>query len=97
MIKSFLQLSAKYKKIAWPIIGSILPIAIGIWTFNFQNLLPDGTLTAERLWQIRIVLTLILPSLYLLSFLILFLYDHKKEREKIESESIKAFDLSEFK
>jgi len=95
MIKSLLQLLAKYKKVTWPIFGSILPIAIGIWTFDFQNLLPDGTLTVERLWQIRMGLTLILPSIYLLSFTLLFLHDHKKEREKSKSNS--PVDLNKYK
>ncbi|MDO8656751.1 MAG: hypothetical protein Q7K45_05935 [Nanoarchaeota archaeon] len=83
MLKFLLQLSYKHKKVVLSVLASILPVLGGIWNFDFQKLFLHTTLTPDVLWEIRIGLTLILPSLYLLAFFILLLYSYKKDIEKL--------------
>lgn len=66
-------------------LASILPVLGGIWNFDFQKLFPHTTLNPDTLWKIRMGLTLILPSLYLLAFFILLLYSYKKDIEKLSN------------
>lgn len=77
---SFLLLH--YKKYKKPLIttSGVTAAIIGfLWNFELQKLTPSGTLEAETLWKVRMVLTLILFSLYLLSLLVLTLIHYKKD------------------
>jgi hypothetical protein len=72
-----------------------------LWEFDLQKLTPSATLSAETLWEIRIVMTPILTSLYFLSLLFLTLFHYKKDSEHLikstqELEKIQA-DFNAFK
>jgi len=83
MLKFLLQLSSKHKKVILLILATILPLLGGIWNFDFQKLFPYTTLNPDMIWKVRMGLTLILPSLYLLAFFILLLDSYKKDIEKL--------------
>lgn len=85
-----LKLLARYKKITLSSIGTLLSIGGGIWNFDFHKLFPKTILEPEMIWGLRMGLTLLLPSAFLIALIILILYDHKKIKTKYE---IKITDL----
>jgi hypothetical protein len=99
---SFLVSHYKKHKTALLTISGASGSAIGfLWGFDLQKLTPSGTLPSETLWEIRIVMTPVLISLYFLSLLVLTLYHYKKDSERLikstqELEKIQA-DFDTFK
>lgn len=85
----------KYKKTILWILATIPPLAGGIWNFDFQKLLPSMTLTPEDIWQIRMALSLTLPSLYLLLLLILLIYAYSQDIKNTEQSSNQRPDKKE--
>jgi hypothetical protein len=73
-----LKLLSKYKAISIWIATSLLAIGGGIWNFDFQKLFPHTTLDTETIWRVRMGLTLILPSAFLISLIAILLHDHKR-------------------
>ncbi len=78
-----LSYGKKYKGSLLSVSGIGITILGVIWTYDFQQLTLSGTLTHREKLEIRIVLTLISISLYLLSLLVLTLIHYKKDLEPI--------------
>lgn len=81
MLSFLLKHYKKHKISLTSVSGLALAIAGVIWTYDLPKLTPTGTLTPITQLEIRIFLTLILSSLYLLSLLIITLYHYKKDTE----------------
>jgi hypothetical protein len=83
---SFLVSHYKKHKTSLLALSGVATVAFGfLWNFDLQKLTPSGTLSAETLWEIRILMTPVLASLYLLSLLITILYHYKKDIEDYEA------------
>jgi hypothetical protein len=60
-----------------------LVLGTTIWNYDLRQLTPSGTLEHQELFRIRILLTLLATSMYLLSLLILTLLHYKKDIEPL--------------
>jgi hypothetical protein len=81
---SFLVSHYKKHKTSLITISGVAAAAFGfLWNFDLQKLTSSGTMPAETLWAIRILMTPILASLYFLSLLITTLYHYKKDLDPI--------------
>lgn len=73
------QLVQKNKKSLLFVTTAALTIGGGIWTFDLPKLVPTGTVPPLTQWQVRILLTLILIPVWLLSLLAITFFSYPKE------------------
>jgi len=79
MLKFLSRLVQKNKKALSILTAIALAVGSAIWNFDLPKLVPTGTMPPLTQWQLRILLTLILIPMWLLSLLAVTLFSYKKE------------------
>lgn len=79
MLRFLSQVIQKNKKSLLFVTTTALTIGVGVWTFDLLKLVPTGTLPPLTQWQVRILLTLILVPVWLLSLLAITLASYRKQ------------------
>jgi predicted nucleotide-binding protein (sugar kinase/HSP70/actin superfamily) len=71
LIKFLVMHDRAYGKILWKAVAILGVFALTTWTFDFAQLTSKGTMSPESKLHIRLILSCIISSLFLLSFALL--------------------------